>query len=540
MEFNIYDGLTYQNYIQEFKVSPLVAKILAYHQVDQERYQELMSTRLKYHSFELFDEGEMALERIFEAIGNNEKICIYGDYDSDGILGTSILVNAFKQLGVDVGFHIPNRFFDGYGLTPHRVEQINSKGYSLIITVDNGIQAFDAIEKANELGVDVIVTDHHEVGQTQPEAMSIIHPKTSCNYPFKEISGGFTAYKLASALLKKHDPYLFSLAGITILSDVMPIVDENRALVKKALEFMNENNYPTISLLKDSNAPISPTLLNFQVIPKINSLGRLPEIISPNKLVRYFALLENQSYCIDLAQKVKDVNAKRKEMTQRYYDQIMTQANEGDFLFFASKKLHQGISGLIASRYTNTYNQPSFVMTYDEQSQMFKGSARSVAGINITKAFGYCDDLLDHYGGHDLAGGFSLKQENLKEFRLRLEQFIKEEQFSAPVKDVIKVTSQELTIENILDLEKLEPFGPGFENVDFYFENIAITNLVTLSNGQHLKFKAGTIDCLFFNHGHLVSQLSSLNSISFAGKLTINEFRNKKSINVHLSGIKGI
>lgn len=540
MEFNIYDSLTYQNYIQEFKVSPLVAKILAYHQVDQARYQELMSSRLKYHSFDLFDEGEMALERIFEAIGSNEKICIYGDYDSDGILGTSILVNAFKQLGVDVGFHIPNRFFDGYGLTSYRVEQINKKGYSLIITVDNGIQAFDAIEKANELGVDVIVTDHHEVGQTQPEAMSIIHPKTSYNYPFKEISGGFTAYKLASALLKKHDPYLFSLAGITILSDVMPIIDENRALVKKAIEFMNENDYPTISLLKDSNAPINPTLLNFQVIPKINSLGRLPEIISPNKLVRYFALLENQSYCIDLAQKVKDVNSKRKEMTQRYYDQIMAQADEGDFLFFASKKLHQGISGLIASRYTNTYNQPSFVMTYDEQSQMFKGSARSVAGINITKAFGYCDDLLDHYGGHDLAGGFSLKQENLKEFRLRLEKYIKEEQFTAPIKDVIKVTSQELTIENILDLEKLEPFGPGFENVDFYFENIAFTNLITLSNGQHLKFKAGTIDCLFFNHGHLITQLSNLNSISFAGKLTINEFRNKKSINVHLSGIKGI
>ncbi len=540
MEFKIYDSDIYQNYIQEFKVSPLVAKILAFHQVDQERYQDLMSTRLKYHSFELFDEGEMALERIFEAIANKEKICIYGDYDSDGILGTSILVNAFKQLGVEVGFHIPNRFFDGYGLTCSRVEQIHSKGYSLIITVDNGIQAFSAIEKANELEIDVIITDHHEVGATQPEAMSIIHPKTSYNYPFKEISGGFTAYKLASALLKKHDPYLFSLAGITILSDVMPIIDENRALVKKAIEFMNTNNYQTITLLKDNNNPINPTLLNFQVIPKINALGRLPEMISPNKLVRYFALLESQSYNIALAGQIKDVNARRKEMTQRYYEQIMEKNNEGEFLFFASKKLHQGISGLIASRYTNTYNQPSFVMTYDEHSQMFKGSARSVEGINITAAFNYCDDLLDHYGGHDMAGGFSLKQENLKEFKLRLEQYLKQEKFTAPIKDVIKVSSNELTMENITDLETLEPFGPGFENVDFYFENVTITNLITLSNGQHLKFKAGSIDCLFFNHGHLAAQLGSLNSISFAGKLTINEFRNKKSINVHLSGIKGI
>lgn len=540
MEFNIYDSDNYQNYIKEYQVTPLVAKILAYHQVDQKRYQDLMSTRLQYHGFELFDEGEMALERIFEAIAANEKICIYGDYDSDGILGTSILVNAFKQLGVEVGFHIPNRFSDGYGLTPFRVEQISQKGYGLIITVDNGIQAFEAIEKANELGVDVIVTDHHEVGTTQPEAMSIIHPKTSYNYPFKEISGGFTAYKLASALLKKHDPYLFSLAGITILSDVMPIVDENRSLVKKALEFMNQNNYPTIALLKDNTGPINPTLLNFQVIPKINSLGRLPEMVAPNKLVRYFSLLENQNYCIELAQKIKEVNTKRKEMTQRYYEAILAQYSGGEFLFFASKKLHQGISGLIASRYTNTYNQPSFVMTYDDHSGLFKGSARSVAGINISQAFAYCADLLDHYGGHELAGGFSLKQENLKEFRLRLATYLKQEQFQAPLKDVIKVAHEELTIENILDLETLEPYGPGFENIDFYFENITITNLVTLSNGQHLKFKAGSIDCLFFNHGHLLNQLTSLNTISFAGKLTINEFRNKKSINVHLSGIKDI
>ncbi len=540
MEFNVFDSNKYLEYMKDYQVSSLVAKILAYHQIDRSQYQELTSSRLKYHSFDLFDEGEMAVDRIKEAIAANEKICVYGDYDSDGILGTSILVNAFKQLGVKVGFHIPNRFLDGYGLTVNRVEQIASKGYQLIITVDNGIQAFEAIEKANELGIDVIVTDHHAVGTTQPEAMSIVHPKTSPHYPFKEISGGFTAYKLASALLEKHDKYLFSLAGITIFSDVMPMIDENRALVKKALEFMNESRFKTIELLKDSTQPIDGTTLNFQVIPKINSLGRIPELISPNKLVRYFALLDPENQYPILAAKIKEVNDKRKDMTKHFYSQISFESLEGEFLYLANDELHQGISGLIASRYTNTYNRPSFVMTYDKKSNLYKGSARSVKGIDIVAIFNYSEDLLDHFGGHEMAGGFSLEKANLGEFQKRISSFLKQHQFEVERKDAIKVTSGDITMGNIDDLKLLEPFGPGFESVDFYFENVQFTNMITLSKGAHLKFKVGQIDCLFFNHGHLISEISNQTSLSFAGKLTINEFRNKKTINVRLSGIKGV
>ena len=201
-----------------------------------------MNPRLIYHDFSLFEEADMTLERIHEAIENEEKICIYGDYDCDGILATTILVQAFKELGVQVGYHIPNRFDDGYGLNIERVEQMAKRGYSLIITVDNGVKAFEAVERANELGIDVIITDHHQFDADLPDACTFIHTKLSPDYPFKEISGGFVAYKLASALLQKQDKYLYCLAAITTISDMMPLLDENRSLVKKALTFMNEEN----------------------------------------------------------------------------------------------------------------------------------------------------------------------------------------------------------------------------------------------------------------------------------------------------------
>ena len=288
MEWQIINNLDYKHYMQEYNINSLLAKIFAYKNYSSQQIEAMLSNRLIYHDFSLFSEAELTLEKINEAIANKEKICIYGDYDCDGILATSILVDAFRQLGIEVGFHIPNRLQDGYGLNKQRVEQMAAKGYTLIITVDNGIKAYEAIERANELGVDVIVTDHHNYDDQLPDAFSIIHAKISPDYPYKEISGGFVAYKLASALLKKHDKYLFCLAAITTISDMMPLLDENRALVKRALEFMKENQYPQLELLLGGNQKYNVTSIGFILAPKINSFGRLSEIINPNHLVKYF------------------------------------------------------------------------------------------------------------------------------------------------------------------------------------------------------------------------------------------------------------
>ena len=209
MKYKIIEPQHYQQIQARYHINSLLAKVIESRQYDEKTLKEMMNPRLIYHDFSLFEEADMTLERIHEAIEQHEKICIYGDYDCDGILATTILVQAFLELGVKVGYHIPHRFEDGYGLNVRRVEQMAEKGYTLIITVDNGVKAFEAVERANELGIDVIITDHHQFDQDLPDACTIIHTKLSPDYPFKEISGGYVAYKLASALLGRQDKYLF-------------------------------------------------------------------------------------------------------------------------------------------------------------------------------------------------------------------------------------------------------------------------------------------------------------------------------------------
>ena len=363
MEWQIINDLDYKHYMQKYNINSLLAKIFAYKNYSQSQIELMLSNRLIYHDFSLFSEAEITLERIYEAIENKEKICIYGDYDCDGILATSILVEAFRQLGVDVGYHIPNRLEDGYGLNCQRVEQIASKGYSLIITVDNGVKAYDAVERANELGVDVIITDHHNCEEELPEAFSIIHTKISPDYPYKEISGGFVAYKLASALLKKHDKYLFCLAAITTISDMMPLLDENRALVKRALEFMKENKYPQLELLLGNNQKYSVTSIGFIIAPKINSFGRLSDLINPNHLVKYFRQDASIEILKAVSSKAVEINAKRQEMTNKQYQNVLTTLNSDEqFLYSYQNEIHEGLIGLVAGKYTRHYNRPSLVM----------------------------------------------------------------------------------------------------------------------------------------------------------------------------------
>ncbi len=255
MKYNIINLENKDEIMITYHVNSLLAKVLDSKQIDFKTFQELKSPRLIYHDFSLFSEGELALERIYEAIDHDEKICIYGDYDCDGILATAILVQAFHEKGVNVGYHIPNRFEDGYGLNVNRVKQMAEKGYTLIITVDNGIRAFESVDVANDLGVDVIITDHHTFDEDDyPEAMSIVHTQLSEDYPFKEICGGFVAYKLAASLLGHQDKYLYSLAAITTISDMMPLLNENRSVVKRGIQFMNENHYPQLDALNGNKS----------------------------------------------------------------------------------------------------------------------------------------------------------------------------------------------------------------------------------------------------------------------------------------------
>lgn len=541
MNWVIKQSSNYQKYMQDFAIHSLLAKILDIRGLKKEEVAKLLSLQLKYHDFSLFSDSDIALDRIHEAIENDEKICIYGDYDCDGILSTAILVQAFLELGKKVGYHIPHRKIDGYGLNVQRVQQMYEKGYSLIITVDNGIKAFEAIDYAESLGIDVIVVDHHEFDEL-PNACAIIHTKISPDYPFKEICGGFLAYKLASALLQKHDKYLFSLAAITTISDMMPLLDENRSLVKRALLFMKEEKYLPLELLLGENQQYNVTNIGFIIAPKINSFGRLPEIVNPNHLVKFFLKNVDEKFALKIAAAAKSVNTKRQELTTAQYKTVLQNNEADDFLYVYNQDIHEGLVGLIAGKYTREFQKPSFVMCYDENNDCYKGSARSIETIPLNEIFESLKDDMMQYGGHALAGGFTVAKNNIKKFENDIKDYLNSivvEEIKLPA---VLIKEEDISLISIKELELLEPFGQGNEDIFVMLKNVHVRSCRILSNGKHLRFDVdmpyGTIQALKFNCPQLIEEYKNKKTISFIGKLKINKYLNKESINMIIEDMK--
>lgn len=533
MKYEIIQPKIYQEIQSQYQINSLLAKVIENRELDDDTLQNFMNSRLIYHDFSLFEESDMTLSRIQEAIENKEKICIYGDYDCDGILATTILVQAFLELGVEVGYHIPNRFDDGYGLNEQRVKQMAEKGYTLIITVDNGVKAFDAIECANELEVDVIVTDHHQFDTDLPDAFSFIHTKLSPEYPFKEISGGFVAYKLAVALMGKQDKYLYCLAAITTISDMMPLLDENRSLVKRALNFMQEEKFTSLELLLSNQQTYSATSIGFTIAPKINSFGRLPELCNPNILVKYFLKNADRTLMMKVSQKATEINSKRQTLTNQQYNEASSYMNDL-FLYYSSENVHLGLIGLIAGKYTREYERPSFVMHYDKDKKIHKGSARSVEGFSLHDFFLKHHDYLETYGGHSLAGGFSVHQDHYEDFSKCIHEALKDITLESS-KSALLIDENDLTIKNIESLALLEPFGMCNEEPLYCLNDLPISQINRLSEGKHLKIEVNLLNVklsvLLFNKGELYDVVSTKKSMSFVGQLSINEFRNMKTIN---------
>lgn len=532
----------YQQYMQQYSIHSLLAKLFACKQYQDEQIKNQLSKRLIYHDFSLFLDADLALDRINEAIENDEQICIYGDYDCDGILATTILVQAFLELGKKVGYHIPNRFKDGYGLNTKRVQEMYDKGYSLIITVDNGIKAYEAIELANELGIDVIVVDHHDYDEL-PDACAIIHTKLSPDYPFKEICGGFLAYKLASTILNKHDKYLFSLAAITTVSDMMPLEDENKALVKRALLFMQEEKFLQLELLLGENQRYNTTSIGFNIAPKINSFGRLPEEINPNYLVKYFLKDVDEKYALKIANEAKRINTKRQSLTNEQYKNILDNNQDNEFLYCYNQEVHEGIVGLIAGKYTHEYKQPSFVMSYDKDNDVYRGSARSVESLPLNKMFDDLQDYFVQYGGHALAGGFTVSKDKILELKEGIATYLNDHPYSKDKQlNVIEISLDDISIEAVKELELLEPYGQCNEEALFLINNITNFTTRVLSDGKHLRLDIplakGNLQALYFNCGDIKDKIKEMNNISLVGKLKINRYLNNVSINMLIEDMK--
>ena len=474
--YKVLDTTGYEKLANKYHISSLAAKAMIAHSLS-------FTNKIKEIDCYEYEMMSQVVGIIYKSINNREKIVIYGDYDVDGICSVSILYRTFKLLNYEVGYYVPNRYEDGYGLNTKRVEQFKEKGYSLIICVDNGIKAFESIELAKKYGMTVVVLDHHQKEENLPNFDAYLHPEYSgfSNY---NMCGASVCYYVSKALLNKSDDICLCLAGIATLGDVMPLIDQNKYLVNKSVEFLNKNKYKAINMLKNDNSKYDETVISMQIVPKLNAIGRIHKTSVINKLVKYLTS-DNPMEIEMLANFIIESNESRKKLTEEYFSKLDKLEYTNKIIIEKDDDMLEGINGIIASRFANKYNLPSIIFSLDETKLYYKGSARSVGNFNIVELF-KDNPYIELYGGHKAAAGLTIKKENYDLFYEKIISDTKDNMYEEPVLEVIEINESELSYKSYLDLLKFSPFGEGNESPLFLIKNFDISRIKTSKDKKHI------------------------------------------------------
>lgn len=518
--------------------------------------------------FEISD-MEKAAERIAKAVMNHERICIYGDYDVDGITATALLYIFLMQCGANVSYYIPNRLEEGYGLNKEAVKEIAARKTNLIITVDCGISAVQEVLEASIHGMDIIITDHHQPSKELPvAAYTIINPmREDDTYPNKTLAGVGVAFKTVMALrfvLKKYDFFkqevpnirnLLDIVTLGTIADVMPLVDENRIFVRHGLELMSgENVRIGIDELKKTVENLSASKkmktsnIGFQLAPRINAMGRMASSEKSFKLL----VTQNRSEAKQLALELDNENKYRqmieRDILQQTYDLIEKNqyAELQSGLVIASDNWHPGVIGIVASRVVDKYFKPTVILT--EDNGVYKGSARSIPGFHLYDGLSSLSDILISFGGHKYAAGVKLEKKNLEEFRNRFNEVVKtslkEEDFIPEIYIDAEIDSKDITNEVMQWLEKLEPYGQGNKEPVFFMKKVFKYQVETFvgKNFNHLKCvfeKNGLIfEAIGYNMKEYKSLMAENDKFDILFSLVHNTWKNTKVIQLNLKDIK--
>ncbi len=484
-------------------------------------------------SFQRFLDIEIIKNRIFKAIDEHEKIAVYGDYDCDGVMSTSIIVETFNQLDYPITYKLPSRYQDGYGLTIKAVDDFAKQGISLIITVDNGISQVNAVQHANQLGIDVIITDHHELLGELPKALAIMHPIIS-GYGEVVSCGAYVALMLSRALLGCFDDYLVALAGIATISDMMPLTSYNRDIVRLALEYINTHQYPNLMKLAESK-DVTEHVIAMKIAPKINAVGRMTLGSELNVLVEYMTTKDHKRIN-DIYGWIYDVNESRKD-TMKEAAANTDGIDLEDAAIVMITEENEGMLGLLAARFVNAYERPSIIFTHETNDPtLLKGSARSRKGFNIGKAFTDLIDLMIKYGGHELAGGCTIRLSDFDAFKKRFIALANTYSFEEQVEKVIDVRNEDLTFENYAIYRKLAPYGQGFPAPLFRLRDYPVDQLSFSRDGKHIIMTiARGVKVVAFNIEQ--DKIKAHTSIDFIGNLNISEYRNFRDLTLFVQKI---
>jgi len=511
-----------------FNISKSLASVLLAREMnDVEKIKNYLETSYEkdVHDPRIMKDAVKSVDRIILAIERQEKILIFGDYDVDGITSSSLMMIGLLALGAKVNFYLPNRVKDGYGLSSKIVKKAAENNYSLIITVDNGITAFEPVKLAKELGVDVIITDHHQPHDKLPDAYAVVDPhQHDCSYPFKYFAGVGVAFKLLTLLFeKKGQPIpdkMIELLLFGTVADVVPLTGENRYWVRVGLDHINRTESYCLQVLKTNSKFSKPELfstdIGFSITPQINALGRLDD---PRQGVQF--LLGQNSEDVDRVGKVLfELNQARKEIEKKIINEIVAQVESGkidlskNIVVAASDSWPAGVIGLVASRIVGLYGKPTLLFHITSDG-LVKGSCRSIHEFNIFQALEKSKDLLIAFGGHSHAAGLSLKKENLPELEKRLQQEVLEKLTEFDLKQKLKVDSiaalSEFSDVMMEQLRLFEPFGHENPQPYFYIKNVVLVQQPFLLKELHVKCRVFADDVLksvmFFNRPELFDKL---------------------------------
>lgn len=504
----------------------------------------------------LLKDAQKSVDRILQAIEKKEKILIFGDYDVDGITSSALMMTCLLPLGAQVNFFLPHRVRDGYGISEKIIKRAAQNNYKLIVTVDNGITAFKPAQKAKELGVDLIITDHHRPHEKIPEAFAIVDPnQDGCAYPYKELAGVGVAFKLLSLLYRQKKLEMpekaYELLLLGTVADVVPLTGENRFWVRYGLQQINNlDSYSFFVLKKNGRVTkpkISSTDIGFSIAPQINALGRLED---PRQGVK-FLLGSDKSEVDEVGRILYDLNQARRAVERSIFEQVEREIIEKridvekeNIIIAASKSWPPGVIGLVASRIVSAYGKPTLLFHLTDDG-MAKGSCRSIPEFNIFDALQSCSEILKSFGGHSFAAGLSLRQDDLPELKETLETLITEQLTEFDLKQKIELDSQ-LTLGDVNkklmdDLQFLEPFGNQNRRPMFYLCDVVQVQKPTLMKDLHVKcsvFADGVIKPLvFFNRPELFEKFLECGENPFHVAVEVSENYWAGRVSVELIGV---
>lgn len=543
-----------QDIAAKFGTSEVLARILVNREITKEEDVKvfLEPTRNDFYDPLLLPDMKKAVDRIIKAIETKEKVVIFGDYDVDGITSVTVLKKFLKERGLETGYYIPNRLEEGYGLNQNAIEKIKEEKYTLMITVDCGISSINEIEECNKLGIQTIITDHHEQAEKIPNAYAVVDAKRKDNqYPFRELAGVGVVFKLIQAISKElgleDKEYLkyLDIVAIGTISDIVPLVDENRVIAKLGLRLIEiTRNIGLKELINTLGySKIDSNTISFGVAPRINACGRMGHQEEALKLF----LTDNIVEAKDITRNLNKYNTERQEKEKEILRQALEELENEDLenkstIVLGGDNWYHGVIGIVASKITESFFKPTILIDFEDGEG--KGSGRSIPGFDLHEALNYSSEHLEKFGGHAMAVGLTIKKEEFENFKSKFEEIAKIKNVKQ-IQPIIKIDSQitrkDFNFETIKEIKKLEPFGEKNERPKFLYKNLKINSIRALSEGKHLKLTLKDdnfmIDAIGFNLGSLASEFLIGDKVDVVGTLEENNYNGMEKIQINIKDI---